>query len=370
MVHRKNGTFYDSDWNRLPEFDVVIMTDVGSDAVSGRVLREIAEHTKTGSGLLVAGGQKAFESWSANRELAQVLPVEFAGAGYLHLETPLRVATDRREHPVLPMRALEAWTDLAPLSGYLPTMKDRQRGISLLYAPIDDHPPLLVAGTHGSGKVMVALSSSFWRLDLVTSGAGGPSEAVRQLWQNTVRWLAQRDAGGRLHAAPDREVYRAGEPIAFWAQVFDEFLRPQSGARVSIAVGDVSIELEEGRNGEYRGLWDGQGLEQGPHSFEASASIESDLIGEARGDFVIEQHSVEDADLRADTLLLQQIAQASGGRYRRLEDWPALMRSVNLHTHILEDIETFRLWGSIWPLVATIALLAMEWTIRKRVGMI
>ena len=110
----------------------------------------------------------------------------------------------------------------------------------------------------------------------------------------------------------------------------------------------------------------GRSCRPGSYRFSASARLAGDVIDEDSGEFVIERHSVEDGDLRADTLLLQQIAQVSGGRYRRLDDWQPLMRSLNLQTQILEDVETHRLWGSIWPMIAVVALLAAEWTMRKR----
>ena len=369
MVYKHRETAYEDRWDELSGADVVILSNTGPGTVSAQHLKAIAANVEKGTGLLIVGGKKAFQSWMANENLERVLPVQLANAEYVVREIPVRVAEDRQSHPVLSPLDSDVWAHLAPLSGYVPTTKEGQRGISLIYAPVDNDPPLIVAGTYGSGKVVVALSTSFWRLDLVTSGAGGQSQGIRQFWQSSVRWLGQRENSGRLQAEPERQVYRAGEPLAFTAQVFDEFSRAQSGAEVTVVFGDVSIQLEE-VEGEYRGTWDRQGLQPGSYSFNASARLAGNVIGEDRGEFVIERHSVEDGDLRADTLLLQQIAQVSGGRYGRVDEWPVLMRSLNLQTQILEDIETHRLWGSIWPMVAAIALLAAEWTVRKRIGMI
>lgn len=369
MIYKNREAAYEDRWDRLSEADVVILSNAVPGTISAQHLLAIAEKTRKGSGLLIIGDRKAFQSWTANEDLARVLPVRLAEGAYVVKETPIRIVEERQSHPVLSPLPRDVWNHLAPLSGYVPTAKEDQRGTSLIYAPVDDDPPIVVAGTYGSGKVVVGLSSSFWRLDLVTSGAGGRSHGIRQFWQSAVRWLAQRETSGRLQAAPERQVFRAGEPLVFTAQVFDEFFRAQSGAEVTVAFGDVSIQLEEA-GGEYRGAWDRQGLQPGSYSFHASARFAGTVVGEDRGEFVIERHSVEDGDLRADTLLLQRIAQVSGGRYSALDDWPALMRSLNLQTQILEDIETHRLWGSTWPMVASIVLLAVEWTARKRIGMI
>ena len=369
MIYKNQETAYEDHWQELSRADAVILSNVGQGTVSAQHLKAIAEKVAKGSGLLIVGGTKAFQSWIATEGIEKVLPVRLAHAAYVAKEIPVRISKERQSHPVLAPLARDLWSNIAPLSGYVPTVKEDQRGISLMYAPVDKDPPLVVAGTYGAGKVIAALSPSFWRLDFVTSGAGGRPQGIRHFWQSAVHWIAQRETSGRLQAAPERQVYRAGEPLTFTAQVFDEFFRAQNGAEVTVAFGDVSFQLEEA-DGEYQATWDRQGLEPGPYSFNASARYAGHVIGEDRGEFVIERHSVEDGDLRADTLLLQQIAQVSGGRYGRLNNWQALMRSLNLQTQILEEIDTHRLWGSIWPMAAAIALLVVEWTVRKRIGMI
>ena len=120
----------------------------------------------------------------------------------------------------------------------------------------------------------------------MTSGVGGQAEGIRQFWQNAVRWLARRDASGRLQATSERQVYRAGEPLAFTAQVSDEFFRAQSGAEVTVSFRNISIQLEEA-NGEYRGSWDRQDLQPGSYRFNASARFAGQVVGEDRGEFVI-----------------------------------------------------------------------------------
>jgi uncharacterized membrane protein len=369
IVYKSRNEVYEDRWEELPQADVVILSNAGPGTVSVLQLKAIAAKAYKGSGLLIMGSKNVFVGWMADDDLKQVVPVQLSDAGYVVKEVPVRAVLERQGHPLLSPLASHDWTNLAPLSGYVATAPREPRGVSLVYAPVDNNPPLIVAGTHGEGKVVVALSRSFWRLDLVTSGAGGRTENIRLFWQNAVRWLARRDASGRLQAAPERQVYRAGEPLAFTAQVFDEFFRAQSGAEVTVSFDDISIQLEEA-DGSYRGTWDSPGLQPGSYGFMATARFEGDAVGQDRGEFVIEGYSVEDGDLRADTLLLQQIAQVSGGRYRRLDDWHELMRSLNLQTRINEDVKTHRLWGSIWPMVAVIALLSVEWTTRKRIGMI
>ena len=63
------------------------------------------------------------------------------------------------------------------MPGYFPVDRGRRGGAMVLLEAADgdgaEGAPLVVAGTHGRGKVMAALSASWWRLDLLTSGVGG-----------------------------------------------------------------------------------------------------------------------------------------------------------------------------------------------------
>jgi len=218
--------------------------------------------------------------------------------------------------------------------------------------------------------VIAALSAFFWRLDLLSSGVSGRPQTVRQFWRNAVKWLAIRTPVGRVRASTERQIYRSGEQITFAAQVFDELLRPQDGVAVQIALEQKATEfkLTEQGGGYYRGRWGG--LESGDYAYTARAYIGGSLIGEDRGRFIVEPHSIESVDVRANTALLGEMARVSGGRLRSVEEWREMLDLLPLQKRLVERKEVTPLWGRIWPLVLLILLLTGEWIARKRYGMI
>ena len=232
-----------------------------------------------------------------------------------------------------------------------------------------EQPPLVLAGPAGRGRVIAALSGGFWRLDLLSSGAGGRPQTIRRFWQNAVKWLALEVPAGRVRVSTERHIYRAGEGVVFAAQVFDELLRPQSAAAVEVSLGQgMELRLQERGEGEYRGV--GNGLGPGEYRYVVRAQAGEALIGTDEGSFIVEQHTIESADLKANPSLLEEIARASNGQYRPLAEWRQLLEQMAVQPRLVQEGESLALWGSVWPLGLVVVLLGIEWFIRKRSGML
>ena len=126
--------------------------------------------------------------------------------------------------------------------------------------------------------------------------------------------------------------------------------------------------MQEQAGGHYRGSWGG--LEPGDYHYKAEAQAGDVLIGADEGSFLVEQHSIESVDVRADQALLSEIARRSGGNHRPLAQWRQLLPLMPLQKRLVEEAATLPLWGPTWPLMLVVALLGIEWGLRKRVGMI
>jgi hypothetical protein len=168
----------------------------------------------------------------------------------------------------------------------------------------------------------------------------------------------------------ERHIYRSGEQAVFTAQVFDELLRPQEGARVQISLPreELEFQLQEQGGGSYQGHW--SSLEPGEYAYVARAYAEGELIGADEGRFIVEQHTIESVDVRANPALLGEMARVSGGRLRLLADWREMLDLIPLHKRLVEEEKILPLWGRGWTLVLLLSLLVLEWAVRKRCGMI
>lgn len=354
--------------------DALVLVDPGPELVTSAG-PALARYVHEGGGLLLVGGAKTWRG-ALPPALADLLPVELTpGQGLVAQEVSPSLGLEGREHPVVRLvqeqegSTADPWAQLPPLPAYLEGVRRKEGAAVLVEGNIATRPPLLVAGAAGRGKVIAGLSGSFWRLDLVSSGVGGRPQIIRRFWQNAVKWLAMKAPAGRVRVWTERPIYRGGEGVTFAAQVFDELLRPQSGATLKVSLGgEAELELADQGRGEYRAMW--RGLGPAEYTWQAQVQMGQSTIGSDEGRFVVEEHTVESAGLQANPALLEEIARLSGGQYHPLAQWRQAIEQLNARPRLIQQHRTLAWWGPPWPLALAVVLLAAEWLLRKRSGML
>ena len=370
-IRRDDRSFYGGEPlpGSLEDWDCLVLVDPDADLADA--LGGIEAFLRSGRGLLVFAGSRLL---GAPGPLDRLLPLSWDRPPVIEATgDPVEAAPGGRGHPLGRMLAQTAagdsWRGWPPLAGTLRAGRPGPRSRLLLRTSAGD--PVLVAGSVGPGRVLVASGTGFWRLDLLAAGLGEQAGSLRAFWPAAVRWLAAASAQGRVRSSPESPVYRAGEPAAVVAEVYDELNEPVDSARVTIRLGPGGREsaMESAGAGRFRAAW--TGLEAGEYTYEVEASHRGAGLGRSGGRFVVESHSVEAVDLRADPGLLAEIAALSGGEYRPLEAWRDLRgrlrpppRVVPEERRLAVEVDHY-LWLSLAAL-----LLAGEWVIRKRGGML
>ncbi len=374
FIQKAPGQLYNGVWDYslIEDSDVLILLGYDDNMWTGKAGQYLQEKVRNGMGLFFIGSSEGVGGWRDEYAINKLLPVELLPSAFIKKEMTLNIGAEGENHPIVRLSLSDKeggdpWRQLPPLAGLFEVASKREGARVLLEN--QDGDPIVVSGTFGRGKTVVALSHSFWRLDLVNSGVMGTPQTIREFWRNTVRWLATSAPVGRVRASTERHIYRAGAPVVFAGQVFDELLRPQEGCsvRVLLANGET-IQLQDQGGGSYRGMYDR--LAPGEYMFTVVAEYDGEQIGREEGRFIVETHSVEWSDLRANRILLGDIARVSGGISLDIEDASSLWDQWSLKQKIIEDKREFRLWGGSWPLVLLTLFLAIEWVLRKRLGMV
>jgi hypothetical protein len=133
-------------------------------------------------------------------------------------------------------------------------------------------------------------------------------------------------------------------------------------------VATIPLTADENETGIYRGrsapLTDGD--------YEVRVRVEGlpDAEMKARTGFAVRRAATgELAELNCNEPLLRELAANSGGRYFREEELGALIERLKpLSQGRVVETETV-LWQSWWWFGAVMLLLALEWALRKRAGM-
>ncbi|MSS73769.1 MAG: hypothetical protein EXS64_20110 [Candidatus Latescibacteria bacterium] len=364
----------------LKDYDLVVLVDLPSSALAGAD-RSLVAFVRAGGGLLVVGGRNAFDSGYAT--LGDLLPVRVVEAGPFFEEDRFQVAFAEVDRAILrlsddPDADAQALSELPPLLGFNRTLGARPGATVLAVHPRlrtseGARMPLIVTATFGAGKVVAIPCATLYRLDALMWGVGKTGEVAQTLWRNTFRWLLTPENARRVRVATDRPIWRSGEPITLRASVYDPLMRPQRGATVTVSISDSSsgpraVTLTESEEGRYIGQV--RGLSAGDHAFEGRSEVEGAEVGRDAGTFTVSATGLEFDVLRMNEDLLRRIARVSGGGFSRPAEFPAFIAHLKLAPKPILEVHETRLWGNPYALAAFVVLLAAEWTLRRRRGML
>ena len=355
----------------LEDWDCLVLVDPDEELTAAFGPGGIERFLRSGRGLLVLAGERLLR---APGELDGLLPLSWSLPPAIEASgDPVEPAAAGRDHPLGRLlsqtRGGTSWAGWPPLAGALRNAGPLPGARLLLRTSAGD--PVLAAGSVGPGRVLMAAGTGFWRLDLLAAGLGPESGSLRPFWPAAVRWLAAASAAGQVRSSPERPVYRAGEPATVVAEVYDELNEPVDSARVTVVLGPGGrpAAMEPAGAGRFLASW--SNLEAGEYTYVVEAAHRGSSLGGSRGGFVVESHSVEAADLRADPALLAEIAALSGGEYRPLDRWRELRgrlrpppRVVPEERRLAVEVDQY-----LWLALAAV-LLTVEWVIRKRGGML
>jgi len=107
-------------------------------------------------------------------------------------------------------------------------------------------------------------------------------------------------------------------------------------------------------------------LPPGRYSFEGNVFRDGKKLGVKKGEFLVEEYSVEDSDLKTDFDLLKRIAEVSGGEYYQKEQIENLTGDLNLVEKEKQRTKEIQLWNHPLLLAIFVLCLSIEWAVRKR----
>ena len=193
-------------------------------------------------------------------------------------------------------------------------------------------------------------------------------------FNNAVRWLMLKEDLNRLQVNTNKRVYRSGEQIYFTAYTYDEQYKPLGDAQVKIIVLKEGKEINEIAL-QSTGLTPGQyeeeiaSLPAGDYTYIASANLKGEPLGKKQGACTISPYSIEYENLSLDEELLKRIAIESNGMYFTPEEVKNMKKNFDFKERIYTIHKEIEVWNHSYIFIAIVLLLAIEWNIRKRLGM-
>ena len=354
----------------------------------GRFTREQLEATAAfvsarGGGLLVLGGRSFEREGLAGTPLEEVLPVDMSdrrgtvarASADVPAASAVQLTGDGAAHPATRIGASaedarRLWAGLPALASVAIVGGPRAGAQVLATAgATSDTRPLVAVQRYGQGRAMVFAGEASWRWRMMRPAADTTYDTI---WRQMSRWLAR----GALEPV---SVVALGNPSpgtveAVSVLVRDPDFTPVDDAEVQVVVtapgGDesrVTATLADAADGRYEAPV--RFTDAGVYRLAADARRGADRVGAGERIVLAGGADPEMADPRLNEAVLQRLAEQTGGLYVRPDAVAQIAPRLQTAAAVDGPPELRDLWHGAWSLVAVIAVLAAEWTLRRRVGL-
>lgn len=382
FTQRNDQAFYEGDLpSSLAEVDLVVLAGFPHERTSSDLLARVDQLLDGQTPLLYIAGRR-FQSEALRTigdESLPALPTSSTSATH---EAQPSLTAPGSSHPI--MRGSEngaaAWNSLPPAvypdAGWrasadatvLATV--RSRGVEL------DDPLILIRNRTGH-RTAALLAFDVWQWRTLPPSLDPAYGTFDRFIENLVQWLTSPEDERLVRVQPVQELFEGGENVVFAGEVYDERLQPVFDAEVR-----VDIQAADGQTFPFTMTHQGNGryrLEAGPmpegsYLFAAEAAAGDLVLGSDEGAFSVGAMELEFQELRADAALMRQIAARTGGATADLNELERIIQEATSAPGFTSEEVTFVQESSLrheWLLLAlAILLLASEWILRKRSGMI
>jgi len=238
--------------------------------------------------------------------------------------------------------------------------------------------PLLSFADENGRRTGILTGEGLWRWQLAEYKAYGNHHALEELLTQSVQYLTANANRQKFRIYPAKDVFDEGENVILNAELYNDALE-------LVNTPDVSIDLKNNdanpanqrdysflftRTGQSYQL-DAGALPPGDYNYKAQTKL-GDKTFTANGQLTIKALNLETRQSAANHRLLNTIAKQSGGQMLlpgqigQLAD--LIRKNDNIKTVVYEDKNYSDLIDIKWVFALILALLSVEWFLRKREG--
>jgi hypothetical protein len=237
---------------------------------------------------------------------------------------------------------------------------------------IEENEPAIAIWDSGPrrGVAFLCWGTSRWKLQM--AGNTNAAAFYDDLMSRLRGWLVAPIEEQRVKIRTVKKLFSGGERVRFVAQVYGADLSPRDDAVVSVQTSSgsrtESVPLQNRGNGRYDG--EVNPWTEGEYRFSGLAIAGKDTLGKDQGLFAVEAFNIELIDTRARFDVLRQVADVSKAAFAPVSQADTMLARLKLAPRDVSSRKEISLWNHgplIWIIIS---LLALEWIIRKRSGML
>ena len=364
----------------LGKYAVVVLGDLPAEALVAENYQALKSFVERGGGLVLLGGASGMATEPmAKSSLGEISPVRLP-AEYREGRYPVRITEVGMRHPVLgtlfsnvkefpPLLTANLSNGLSPAAEVLLEFEEGGRRY-----------PAVAASRFGQGRVVTVMTDTVWHWRMGSKGWNSEKSPYDTFWTQLMEWLVPREQEkqgiAKLELLTEKPNYLIGEQPAVRA-----ILQTGADGAKAPATLPLSLRTPDGKVFEYTmkpGEWTDSGgktvsgfvVPVEPHMagmFTAQSRWSNGklkLEGETR--FVVDQPMSERTGKPIDRILLQNLAEQSGGRLVRWEEREDWQKWVHYKEQQIAKVRLEEIWNHPVLLVLLLLALAGDWILRKR----
>lgn len=373
----------------LFKYDVILFGDVNPSFLSTSAMTDLREFVEQkGGGIVFMAGPRYTPLTYRGTPLEGLFPVDLGSAtlpqdeqivsdGFSLVPTDMGLASPHMQLGDSTAETTNIWQNLPPLYWMLeaPQVKSAARVLAThptRLASDGRRLPLFSLQYVGAGKVLFHATDETWRWRYRVGDV-----FFARYWVQTIRYLARSKLLGGERGAEltvDRREYRRGEPVRVRARFIDERVAPAAEDGVTVVLeqpGQKSRRLTLRRNATDRGIFEGvfTGAAEGNyHVWMAQPTLEG---RPPSTDFLVTAPPGEFERVEMDAAELARAADESRGNFYKITSVHKLLDDLPQGRQVpVETLPPEVLWNRWWVLTLFLGLLATEWVLRKRQGLL
>lgn len=374
-------------------YDMFMFVDVDSRVFLPQNMQLLQNAVANGKGLIMCGGTHSFgPGYYWNTPLNDVLPIAMRPDERQEFERDVRQdfhilgpieLVPAVDHPLVRLsdepNFASPWKDLPPMPSVNRFVGVKPTAEVLIKSAKNE--PVLVAGKYGNGRVLAFAANSTWLWYNHRF-----RDEYQRFWQQVVLWLAVPDGSAKdtVRIYMPQRRFQPGSTVTFSTEA-----RTVTGQAIPTAVYEARLltpsgvehlaPVVPGRNlpvGELNREWVS---EPGIYSVRVEAKDNGESIGESEIEFEVSDQDKEKANPSADVRQLARLAEETkdaGGRIVAPEDFGKFLIEIADQPGLLK-IEIPQRWhlgntatdASLF-LIFFVAVMSVEWALRKKWGLV
>ncbi len=233
--------------------------------------------------------------------------------------------------------------------------------------------PLWIMGEENGVKLAVLAGEGLWKWRLFDHLQHGNQAILDELIRKTVQFLSLKEDKRRFRVTTARQVFAENEPILFDGELYNDNYE-------LVNEPDAQVVLKDSEGKEYPFTMNKVGkiyalqaglFPPGNYSYKAKATQDQKELT-YDGKFSIREVNVEQVETQADHDLLQGLAAESGGKMILPSELKSLAEQIRgdqrMKPILFTTMETKPAIHLRWIFGILLALLALEWTVRRYLG--